>query len=59
MVKNSVYSGMVNMRKLTMINPAALATPSAGDEMAGKGAEVIRTERRRRNERRSGDRRTS
>lgn len=59
MVKNSVYSGMVNMRKLTMINPAALAVPGAGEDLQGKGGEAIKAERRRRNDRRASDRRTT
>ena len=59
MVKNSVYSGMVNMRKLTMINPAALAVPGSGEENQNKGGETIKTERRRRNDRRASDRRST
>ncbi len=57
MEKNSVYSGMVNMRKLTMFNPAAFSASYAGDDKDGKGPNVIRTERRHRNDRRSSDRR--
>lgn len=51
---NSVYSGMVNMRKLTKINPAALASPPVGSE-AGKSLSSVGSERRRHNDRRSSD----
>lgn len=59
MEKNSVYNGMVNMRKLTMINPAALMGSPAGDGRGAKGNGATGYERRRRNERRSSDRRGS
>ncbi len=58
MERNSVYNGMVNMRKLTLINPAALMAPvSGGDRNKGGGPEVF--ERRRRSDRRRSDRRDS
>lgn len=60
MNKSSVYSGMVNMRKLTMFNPAAFAGSSSGDERIGKeDAGSVRSERRRRNERRNDNRRSA
>ncbi len=59
MEKNSIYSGMVNMRKLTMFNPAAFAGAVSGDDKDGKHAGAVKSERRRRNDRRSSDRRSS
>lgn len=57
MEKNSIYHGMVNMRKLTMINPAALMGPSSGDGRSARDNGTIGYERRRRNERRISDNR--
>jgi hypothetical protein len=58
MERNRVYNGMVNMRKLTMINPAAMMGPiSGGGRNKGGGPEVF--ERRRRSDRRSSGRRDS
>ncbi len=59
MEKNSIYSDMVNMRKLTMFNPAAFAGAVSGDNKEGKSAGTAKSERRRRNDRRSSDRRHS
>ena len=59
MEHNSVYNGMVNMRKLTMINPAALMVAASGADR-GKSSGSAGYERRRRSERRrSSDRRES
>lgn len=58
MERNSVYNGMVNMRKLSLINPAALIGPiAAGSRNKGGGPEVF--ERRRRSDRRRSSRRDS
>lgn len=58
MDRSNSYSGMVNMRKLTMFNAAAFGSPSAMDK-ATKEMGTQKGERRMRNDRRRSDRRSS
>lgn len=58
MDRSNSYSGMVNMRKLTMFNAAAFGSSSAADK-ASKEMGIQKGERRMRNDRRRTDRRSS